>query len=391
MLNKTSSILFLPYGEAYSDLSAESSKRPLGINRKLQVTNTNINFLYQSSEDVYLKATQGIIALIVTKNIDANLMDEFIIHRVVKINKGVYYNFIAVSEDCTIEISSLSTNVTKSYILDHSYTHEKIVPSLQIKEILSYYYSTRATDYLFPGETGNHWELTFVDNGILESKINDTTYKINSYDVVLYAPGQFHNQMTTKDTTCSYLTVIFDMSVSSPALLENKVFHADREIVRAIEHFVKASGDNQPFDRDLMVSYLQIVLIKLLRASSGTNSVSLKASPMQQKFENELLDEILIYINESIFTPLSIEELCHQFSMSRSSLQALFKNNLQIAPKQYISTLKLKKAKELIKEDKYTISEVSNILGYASIHYFSRIFKSEFGMSPSEYAKKIYE
>ena len=59
-----------------------------------------------------------------------------------------------------------------------------------------------------------------------------------------------------------------------------------------------------------------------------------------------------------------------------------------MTPKQYISELKLSEAQKLILQHKYTISEISNQLGFTSIHYFSRKFKERFDMSPTEFAKK---
>jgi len=102
-----------------------------------------------------------------------------------------------------------------------------------------------------------------------------------------------------------------------------------------------------------------------------------------------LRNEILLYINENIYTAFNIEELCAQFGISRSSLQSLFRNNLSIAPKEYVSSLKLEKSKLLIKESKFTISEIATMLGFSTIHYFSRRFKQEFGLTPTEYANKI--
>ena len=53
--------------------------------------------------------------------------------------------------------------------------------------------------------------------------------------------------------------------------------------------------------------------------------------------------------------------------------------------------LKLNKGKLLIKESTHTISEISSMLGFTSVHYFSRKFKQEFGITPSDYAKSIYQ
>jgi YesN/AraC family two-component response regulator len=55
----------------------------------------------------------------------------------------------------------------------------------------------------------------------------------------------------------------------------------------------------------------------------------------------------------------------------------------------YFKQLKIKEAKSLIRENNFNFTEISFMLGYNSIHYFSRIFKSETGMTLSEYAKSV--
>ena len=55
------------------------------------------------------------------------------------------------------------------------------------------------------------------------------------------------------------------------------------------------------------------------------NSSPVASTPMQQRFESELLNEIIMYINDMIYEQLTIEDICTKFSISRSSLQTLFK------------------------------------------------------------------
>ena len=86
--------------------------------------------------------------------------------------------------------------------------------------------------------------------------------------------------------------------------------------------------------------------------------------PVRQKSDDPLLNEVIDYINTNIFRTLSIDDLCHQFSMSRSSLQTLFHSHFAMAPKQYINELKLNRACLMIREGKYNISEISNALGF---------------------------
>jgi AraC-like DNA-binding protein len=235
-----------------------------------------------------------------------------------------------------------------------------------------------------------YWELTYVDSGCLTTEVNDETYIIKSNELMVYAPGSFARQ-STDNKTCSYLTIIFAMDLLKPeeeVLLSDRVFTADPEIRKAIDVFVRSN--KSAHYEDLMLNSIDLIVTHLLRYNQD-QPARIIPTPMQQKFESELLNEILVYVNENIYNSFNVEELCNHFAISRSSLQALFKNNLGVAPKQFISDMKLKKSRLLIKESKYTISEISNMLGYSSIHYFSRKFKSEYGMTPTEYAHKLID
>ena len=110
---------------------------------------------------------------------------------------------------------------------------------------------------------------------------------------------------------------------------------------------------------------------------------------MQQKYDNELLGEIALYIQENIYSQINVEDICYHFSISRSTIQTLFIKNLNVSPKQYISDLKFAKAKQMIKDSTYSISEIARICGFSSIHYFSRVFKEKYGVTPTSYAKSI--
>ena len=57
----------------------------------------------------------------------------------------------------------------------------------------------------------------------------------------------------------------------------------------------------------------------------------------------------------------------------------------------YYATLRVEQAKLLIREKQYTFTMISDQLGFSSIHYFSRFFKKETGMTLSEYAKKLMD
>lgn len=389
MFNKTTSYIFNRYGEIINEVAKKQTQKLNTSVHKLK--DKSIESFYIYNQDVFIKVVSGIVMLIVSNDDEGKEHEKFVIHRVIKVKAGVKFNFISISSNSKIEIScdGKAKRVTVPTYLNQTIIYEPLVPYFNITEIYGYYYQVRNRNYTFPGEKHNYWELTFIDNGTLTTAVDDEEYHLDEMDLILYAPNQYHTQSNSSDQSCSYLTLLFDMDLQDDYLITNRVYHAHRDIHRALNDFIKVSNNDMMYDNELMLCYLKELIIRVLQYDF-LDASPVASSPMQQKFENELLNEIIIYINDNVYEQLTIEEICHKFSISRSSLQTLFKNNLNVAPKQYISNLKLAKSKLLIKESIYTISEISSMLGFTSIHYFSRKFKQEFGITPSDYAKTIY-
>ena len=57
------------------------------------------------------------------------------------------------------------------------------------------------------------------------------------------------------------------------------------------------------------------------------------------------------------------------------------------APGDYVRLIRLKRAMQLLKEQKYTITEVAEMTGFSDAKYFREVFKKHFNVSPSQYAK----
>lgn len=95
-----------------------------------------------------------------------------------------------------------------------------------------------------------------------------------------------------------------------------------------------------------------------------------------------------VYIAEHFAEPLDCNYLAKLCFLSTSQFYNLFNKQFNMTPLQYRDNLIVKKAKVLLKLEEITISEISEILGFADVAYFSRFFKKHVGMSPSIFAKK---
>ena len=101
---------------------------------------------------------------------------------------------------------------------------------------------------------------------------------------------------------------------------------------------------------------------------------------------NKLLDAAIDYFNENSHTEISIEDYSKKCNISYCWFIRSFKNYTDTTPTQYITNIRINKAKNLLNTGSFTISEVSNLVGYDNPLYFSRIFKKNVGVAPKEYS-----
>ncbi len=82
-----------------------------------------------------------------------------------------------------------------------------------------------------------------------------------------------------------------------------------------------------------------------------------------------------------------IETLFEQANISPRYFETLFFKEFNQTPKEYVTALKIKLAKELLLGEKYTVSDVALKSGYSDVYHFSKTFKAKTGYTPSEFKK----
>ena len=380
MFIKTSNPAFKDFGDiVYDDMDFSSS-------HKINLNNKSIDNLKLVTNDyTFIKVTKGVVMILVS--FDSNNIKSFIINRSLHIKKGIYFNFISISDEASVEV--LTNTEFKSIKLDNPFNYSNISSSLDISEIYTKFYQEKGTNYNFSGEKHSYWELTYVDKGELLTTIDGVSYHLKQGDLIFYAPMQFHTQSTFEKISSSYLTINFKMNFNHADLLCNKIFSLKRDSYFIVTRLIEELSNDNLYSNDLSLCYLKQLIIQMLRLDNS-HFHSKPTTHMQQTYENELLNDILLYIDDNIYEKISVSTLCEHFCISTSMLHSLFRKNMNNTAKNYINELKLSKSKELIRNSTHTLSEISEMLGFSSIHYFSKKFKSYFNISPTEYSKSIY-
>ena len=106
----------------------------------------------------------------------------------------------------------------------------------------------------------------------------------------------------------------------------------------------------------------------------------------------ELVKKALLCVEKNIGNPsYSVDNLGADVALSRSQLYRKLQSILGISPHEFILSIRLKRAAQLLKDTQYNISEISDMVGFNTIRYFNRYFKDEFGVTPTQYRAKSNE
>ena len=143
---------------------------------------------------------------------------------------------------------------------------------------------------------------------------------------------------------------------------------------------------SKPIDIDLLKARLLNQLEnrkkthELIEASPPMNVKSDNTSKIEKAFVKQLLKLTENQISNPNF---DIIELSTQLGFSRTTLYRKIKAAFGQSPSQFLNSIRLKKAAALLESGKYSVTDVTALVGFQSLSYFSRLFREEFGQPPS--------
>lgn len=97
----------------------------------------------------------------------------------------------------------------------------------------------------------------------------------------------------------------------------------------------------------------------------------------------------LAYIETHCTQELSVEELAEMCYLSQAQLFRLFRAETGTTPIQYRNRLRIDRAREMLEDPELGVGEIASNLGFENLYYFSRLFRSMAGVSPTEYRRGI--
>lgn len=267
--------------------------------------------------------------------------------------------------------------------------------------IYTVHYFEYAKDFAYSGEMHDFWELVYADKKNLLITAGAQEVELEAGQIYLHKPNEFHNIRCDGKRAANSVIVSFDCNSPELFSVSGQVITADEYERWFIGNIVKESrsafstrlgdpyisvmekSDKGNFCCEQLIKLnLEMLLISLIRSNKNKKSLIVKK-------DNTILAEITDFLSENVENKVAFEDVVKRFNLSPSVLKKLFRDQVGCGVMDYFTRLKIDRAKEMIREEKYNFTGISERLEFNNSQYFTTVFKRVSGMTPSEYAKSV--
>lgn len=258
------------------------------------------------------------------------------------------------------------------------------------------------------------YELLYIKEGEIIVTIEDEEYKGMPGDIFFFRPKQRHSILFCSKPYVRQPHIHFDLFYQNDSAevrvsfkpleemneYEMKLFREDNTFEMGIRipghirlhnpvmfekmlfDIIKENEIKLPFYEEKMKGLFIQLWIYLLRECYW------KSNPKACSNLDDMI-RIKSYVNHNIDREISLEQLACIANISKYHLIRLFKKTFGMSPIQYHQVVRVEKAREMIQFTNLSLTEISDSLGFQSIHAFSRAFKNVDGVCPSFYRRKF--
>ncbi|MGP4038436.1 AraC family transcriptional regulator [Gracilibacillus sp. D59] len=245
-------------------------------------------------------------------------------------------------------------------------------------------------------------EIMYVIDGKCQIEIDDRIVDMRKGQYIFIQSHVKHRLIIDKGHPCRMLNVEFILHSSKVThyMSINQLFQTnpslqtlfdqneryfllkdDEAVYFTLRHLV-LELDHQSADNQLLIDNLMVQLLLWIDRNRREYN---------EQTNNQHIKKALTYIHEHYDSEIKVENLAHITHLHPSYLHKIFRLSLGMSINQYITKVRLDKAKMLLINTEIPVTEISNYVGVNTSQYFSNLFKKETGLSPSAYREHFCE
>lgn len=275
-------------------------------------------------------------------------------------------------------------------------------------------YIRRASKHFIEGgmDTGIrlniHYQLHYIFKGKGTFIIGTKHFEVGEDDFLIWCPGEEHRIVSNKEDPLQVIGIQFDFTRrfhqdNYPCVHYNHLNFSwnkineliqikeietipsytkvlePKSIKEYLEDIVRLYELNGTYAQYIMSGLLKATLIRIFEDESGYDT--------KFKIKKEVVMELIDYIHKHYREKLTNVFLGNRFGYHPNHLNQMVLKQTNYTIQQYIIHIRMNKAIDLIANTNHSISEIGNLVGGYSVHYFSRLFKKKTGLKPSDFRK----
>lgn len=281
------------------------------------------------------------------------------------------------------------------------YIRTELKKTLVIDGIYTIHYFEYTKDFAYSGEFHDFWEIVYADKKSVVITAGAKELTINAGQMYIHKPNEFHKIRCDGTQAANSVILSFDCSCPELMSIAGMIIDCTAEEKRLMGHIISEAEDafstplgtsytrvlekseNGNFGCEQMIQlYMEQLLIRLIR--DNKRQITIKTNN-----NTALLPKICEFLENNVDKHLSFADIQKEFNISASVIKRLFKDNMNCGIMEHFSRLKVDAAKQMIRENEYNFTEISEKLGFNTPQYFTTVFRRISGMSPSEYEKSV--
>lgn len=256
--------------------------------------------------------------------------------------------------------------------------------------------------YIFHGETHNFWECVYVISGSICVSADEKVYNMGAGEMIFHKPYELHKFYINGEKKTKLFIFSYSAEGKMCDYFRNKVFYLSEKQQKIIDNLInylrtqinnlnmvfKNKCENMyliPFEK--LPGYSQTVVTQIYSLLFSLYNSS-ETMPVSASYDSIIFGEAVHYMNSRIYESPSVEEISKKAGVSQAGLKRIFKKYSGLGVHKYFLKLKLKRATEML-EGGVSVTDTAEKLGFSSQGYFTKTFKREIGILPSELLKKL--
>lgn len=282
----------------------------------------------------------------------------------------------------------------------HKYKYEKVQNDKDLPiRIISFSFEKKDGEVKKPQNLtyDAHWhenlEVLVPIKGNLDVLDNEKILKVHEGEVYIINSRNVHKVRwdMESDVYQGYcLQIDYDFIKKQVPNINELTFNQPDQVIsdairRSLLEGIISAKENNPYISLYINGMIYVLLYVLLHELSSNKNES---SNKKIQYKQRTLD-FLSYIEAHYKEDFPLEKIASHFNMSVGHFSKIFKQQLGITPKEYISNYRLTQATVDLVETDHAIIDIAFEHGFTNINSFYTIFKKEYGISPAQYRKKM--